>query len=568
MLRRRPSRLSRRRATIGGVPGDATTDQSGTDAADALGLSIADRPPSLGGLRGDAEVRAAIDLGTNSFHLIVARVEADGQFDLLTKDKEVVRLGSGAGELRTITPDAIERGLAALDRFARIAEVYGATIDAVGTSALREATNRDEFVRRARDETGIDVDVVAGAEEARLIHLGVIQTLPVFEERILVVDIGGGSTEFAVGEGADVELARSLKLGAIRLTDRFFPEGRVRGKAVTACRDYVRSFLTPAISDVRTHLPFRAVGSSGTILNLARIVAAADGRDPDAVGSGDWFTRDELRAVVDDILARTTAADRADIVGLDEKRRDIIPAGAILLEEILDLLELERMAVSDGALREGILLDRAAARNARRVEHRLGDIRRRSVTRMAAMFHEDLTHIERATDLALQLFDGLRAEHGLGDADRDLLEAAGLLHNVGLFVSHAAHHKHSYYVIRNTDQLDGFTDREIELIAQIARYHRKSQPKSSHDEFTALAEDDRRRVRVLAGILRVGIALDRSRRGASERIEVRRRDDAVVIEVQHVADLDMSLERYATDERLALLESALERPIRLRFAAH
>jgi hypothetical protein len=163
------------------------------DAADALDPTVADRPSTVGGLRGVGEIRAAIDLGTNSFHLIVARVEADGQFDLLTKDKEVVRLGSGAGELRTITPDAIERGLVALARFVRIAEVYGATVDAVGTSALREATNRDEFVRRARDEIGVAVDVVSGAEEARLIHLGVIQTLPVFEERILVVDIGGGT---------------------------------------------------------------------------------------------------------------------------------------------------------------------------------------------------------------------------------------------------------------------------------------------------------------------------------------------------------------------------------------
>jgi exopolyphosphatase/guanosine-5'-triphosphate,3'-diphosphate pyrophosphatase len=535
------------------------------DAADALDPTVADRPSSVVGLRGDGEIRAAIDLGTNSFHLIVARVEADGQFDLLTKDKEVVRLGSGAGELRTIAPDAIERGLVALARFVRIAEVYGATVDAVGTSALREATNRDEFVRRARDEIGVVVDVVSGAEEARLIHLGVIQTLPVFDERILVVDIGGGSTEFAVGEGSDVELARSLKLGAIRLTDRFFPDGRVRGKAVTACRDYVRSFLAPAVSDVREHLPFRAVGSSGTILNLARIIAAADGRDPDAIGSGDSFTRDELAATVDQILARKTAAERTDIIGLDEKRRDIIPAGAVLLEEILDMLGIEQIAVSDGALREGILLDRAAARNARGVEHRLGDIRYRSVTRMAARFHEDLTHIERSTDLALQLFDGLRAEHGLDDAERDLLEAAGLLHNVGLFISHAAHHKHSYYVIRNSDQLDGFTDREIELIAQIARYHRKSHPKSSHDEFTELAEGDRHRVRVLAGILRVGIALDRSRRGASERVVVRRRAEAVVVEVRHAAGVDMSLERYAADDRLALLASALERTVRLRF---
>ena len=528
-------------------------------------LPIIDRPASIGELRGGGDIRAAVDLGTNSFHLIVARVQPDGSFDLLTKDKEVVRLGSGAGELRTITPDAIERGLDALRRFRRIADGYGATIDAVGTSALREAANRDEFVRRALAETGISVDVVSGAEEARLIHLGVIQTLPVFGERILVVDIGGGSTELVVGEGTDLALARSIKLGAIRLTDRFFPEGRVRSKAVTDCRRYVRSFLAPVIADVREHAPFRAVGSSGTILNLARMIAAAEGRDPAAVSGGDTFDRAGLVDIVAELLARRSAAERAGIPGLDDRRSDIIAGGAILLDEIVDLLDIDKMTVSEAALREGILLDRAARRSGPGVEHRLGDIRRRSVMRMAAAFHEDLTHIQRATDLALQLFDGLVAEHALGPADRDLLEAAGLLHNVGLFISHAAHHRHSYYVIRHTDQLDGFTDHEIETVALIARYHRKSHPKSSHQEFQALDAATQRRVRLLAGVLRLGIALDRSHSGAVTSVAVHRRDERIAIDIHHAPDRDVSLEQYAAAERLSLLASAIDDPILLRF---
>lgn len=527
---------------------------------------IIDRPMSIAELRAGGAIRAAIDLGTNSFHLLVARVQPDGSFDVLTTDKEVVRLGSGAGELRTLTPDAIERGLAALRRFRRVADGYGATIDAVGTSALREARNRDDFVGRALTETGIAVDVVSGSEEARLIHLGVIQTLPVFDERILVVDIGGGSTELVVGEGTDVALARSVKLGAIRLTDRFFPEGRVRSKAVTECRRFVRSFLAPVIADARHHTPFRAVGSSGTILTIARMIAAADGRDPAAVSGGDAFDRAELRGIVDEILDRTTANRRAEIPGLDERRSDIIAGGAILLDEIVDLLDIDAMTVSEAALREGILLDRAARLGSTGgVEQRLGDIRRRSVLRMAAAFHEDATHIQRSTDLALQLFDGLAAGLGLGAADRGLLEAAGLLHNVGLFVSHAAHHRHSYYVIRNTDQLDGFTDHEIELIALIARYHRKSHPKSGHHEFHVLEPGDRRRVRLLAGMLRVGIALDRSRSGAVESVGIHRHGDATEIEVRHAADRDISLEQYASEDRVSLLAATLETPISFRF---
>jgi exopolyphosphatase/guanosine-5'-triphosphate,3'-diphosphate pyrophosphatase len=251
---------------------------------------VIDRAPALPGRRGDSEIRAAIDLGTNSFHLVVARVEADGQFDVLDRDKEVVRLGSGAGVMRLLTPEAIERGLAALRRFRLIADSFGATIDALGTSALREAINRDEFVRRAHDEVGIDVDVISGVEEARLIHLGVRRFVPLPDVRLLVIDIGGGSTELVVGENTDVLLARSLKLGAIRLTDRFFPGGEVHRKAVNECRAYVRSFLAPAITDVRALAPYTAVGSSGTILNLARIAAADDGRVPLMVTGGDTFS--------------------------------------------------------------------------------------------------------------------------------------------------------------------------------------------------------------------------------------------------------------------------------------
>ena len=518
---------------------------------------------------GDGEIRAAIDLGTNSFHLVVARVEPDGHFDVLDREKEVVRLGSGAGVMRNLTPAAIERGIETLGRFRRIADGFGATIDAVATSALREALNRDEFLQRARDEVGIDVDIVSGVEEARLIHLGVLHFVPLLDTRILVIDIGGGSTELVVGEHTDVLLARSLKVGAIRLTDRFFPGGDIHAKAVGECRTYVRSFLAPAVADVRGLAPFTAVGSSGTILNLARIVAAQNS-DASSVTSGATFTADGLRKAVATILERKHAADRAGIAGLDDDRRDIIVGGAILLAEIVDLLSIERIVVSEAALREGILVDRVAARNGAEVLHRLSDIRRRSVMRMAETFHENLDHIGRATDLSLQLFDGLLSVHRLTAADRDLLEAAGLLHNVGLFVSHAAHHRHSYYVIRNTDQLVGFTDREVELIAQIARFHRKSEPKPRHPEFESLSQADQRRVRLLAGMLRLGIALDRTRQGAVDTLTVRHRSDArqaIDIDVHAAPGTDVSLERYTAEQRITLLEAALDLPVSLHFAA-
>ena len=528
-------------------------------------MATVDRPANLHELRGDGDVHAAIDLGTNSFHLLVARLDAEGRFEMLAKEKETVRLGSGSGDMALLTDAAMDRGIAALTRFRRIADSFDADVAAVATSALREAANRSVFVERARAEAGIEVQVVPGVEEARLIHLGVIQSLPLFDEQILVVDIGGGSTEFLVGRGREVRSAHSTKLGAIRLTDRFFPDGRIKGDAVADCRTHVRSFLVPTIRRVRELRPFVAVGSSGTINTVARMAIAAAGGDPSAPTNGQVVTRSALGDVVATVTGIPRADDRAGIAGLDDRRQDIIVAGALLLEQIFDGLAIEQMTVSEAALREGILLDRAAAVGSPSFHH-LSDIRRQSVLRMAEMYHEDIGHIQRATDLALELFDATAEVHELGLDHRDLLEAAGLLHNVGLFISHAAHHKHSYYVIRNSDQLHGFTDGEIELIAQIARYHRKSAPKPTHAEFMALDPERQRIVRSLAGMLRVAIALDRTRQGGIERLDVDVDDDSVTIGVVVDPSLDYSLEIYTAGQRRRMLANMLDRDVVIRLA--
>lgn len=524
-----------------------------------------DRPGPLHELRGDGDVHAAIDLGTNSFHLLVARLDAEGRFEVLAREKETVRLGSGSGDMALLSDEAMDRGIDALQRFRRIADSFDAPIAAVATSALREASNRSVFVRRALVEAGIAIQVVPGVEEARLIHLGVIQSLPLFDEQILVVDIGGGSTEFLVGRGREVRSAHSTKLGAIRLTDRFFPGGRIKGDAVADCRTHVRSFLVPTIRRVREFRPFVAVGSSGTINTVARMAVAAAGGDPSAPTNGQTVTRAALADVVAEVTGIDRAEDRAGIAGLDDRRQDIIVAGVLLLEEIFDGLAIEEMTVSEAALREGILLDRAAAVGSPSFHH-LSDIRRQSVLRMAEMYHEDIGHIQRATDLALELFDATVDVHGLSIDHRDLLEAAGLLHNVGLFISHAAHHKHSYYVIRNSDQLHGFTDGEIELIAQVARYHRKSAPKPSHPEYVALDDEQQRVVASLAGMLRVAIALDRTRQGGIDRLDVRLTDETVIIEVVVDPSLDYSLEIYTAGQRRRMLANMLGREVVIRLA--
>jgi exopolyphosphatase / guanosine-5'-triphosphate,3'-diphosphate pyrophosphatase len=501
---------------------------------------------------------AAIDIGTNSIHLVVARTAGFDHLEVVAQEKEMVRLGSGSGDMKVLTPDAVDRGVAALQRFRKVAEISEASVRAVATSAVREAENRDEFVRRAREEAGIDVEVVSGVEEARLIHLGVIQAVPVFDQRLLLVDIGGGSTEFLVGEGGEMLAARSLKLGAIRLTDRFFGGDRLRRRDVEACRAHVRAYLSPVVKDVGQHGFEVAVGSSGTILNIADMALAARGEDAKAT-SNTSFTRKELEGVVSALVKAPTAKERRKVPGLDPGRADIIVAGALLLEQAFARLGIVRMAVSGFALREGVLLDTLQrARNASL--HRLGDIRNRSVRHLAGLCPGEMPHAEHAGRLALELFDATVDVHGLGEECREFLEAAALLANVGLVISHARHHLHSYYVIRNSELLRGFTEREVEVIAQVARYHRKSAPKAKHEAFARLSTGDQQVVRTLAGILRVAIALDRTDNRVVRRLETRRQGSTLLI--RPVVVSDASLELYTADERKALLESALDLAVR------
>ncbi|HVW34189.1 MAG TPA: exopolyphosphatase, partial [Acidimicrobiia bacterium] len=221
---------------------------------------------------------AAVDLGTNSFHLVVARPTGNNRFEILARDKEVVRLGSGSGDMKQLRPEAIERGVAALGRFRRVADTFGAEVHAVATSAVREAENRDEFLEAAQARANVLVEVISGVEEARLIHLGVLQAVPVFDQQVLVIDIGGGSTEFIVGKGGDLLAARSLKVGAIRLTERFFRKEPVKKKALDEARRFVRSYLPQIEHMVADAGGFEvAVGSSGTILNVAEMARTRPG---------------------------------------------------------------------------------------------------------------------------------------------------------------------------------------------------------------------------------------------------------------------------------------------------
>ncbi|MFN0091362.1 MAG: HD domain-containing protein [Acidimicrobiales bacterium] len=510
-----------------------------------------------------ADVYAAIDIGTNSFHLLVARMSPNRRFEILAAEKEMVRLGSGAKDMKELQPEAMDRGVACLRRFKQVAEAYDPAVrtKAVATSAVREAANQDVFLARARAEAGVEVEVVSGVEEARLIHLGVRQAVAVGERQVLVVDIGGGSTEFVIARGGQVIEARSLKVGAIRLTERFFPDGRSSAKRVERCRQHIRSFLAADAVDYRAIGHDLAVGSSGTIGNLAEMIDGLRRGDaaPAKSINGFRFTRDELEKAVQHLVDVETPEERLRAVpGLDAHRADIIVGGALLLEGAFEAFGIEAMTVSSFALREGLLMDQLQEYHGDALHH-LSDLRRASVDQLAELFDDHREHSAHVTELALQIFRQTQLLHGLDESAVDYLEAAGLLHNVGRFVAHSAHHRHSYYLIRNTEHLTGFTNREIELIALVARYHRKSEPRLKHPEFALLSEADQRIVCVLAGILRVAIGLDRSHSQLVERVRCRldleRR--RLVIEAEVAPGGDASLDLYTAGERRALLEESL-----------
>ena len=496
----------------------------------------------------------------------MARTTEGERFEVITREKDMVRLGSGSTDMKELAPDAIDRAVAALDRYRRIAETHGAPLRAVATSAVREAENRDVLLRRAWLEAGVEIEVVSGVEEARLIHLGVLQALEVYDTRLLLCDIGGGSTELLIGERGEVLASTSLKLGAVRLTNRFFPADTLHPSSVESCRRHIAGVLASFDRPVQANGFEVAIGSSGTIEQVVRLARGLADEAPLRTLNGAVLKPKQLAAVLDAVIDARREGTTAELPEVDPKRADILLAGALVLEGVVKRFGLRELVISEYALREGVFLD-TLQRHLGAGQHRLRDVARRSVLDLMVACDEDPGHSQHVAWLALDLFDATAPLHHLGDEARALLEAGALLANVGVAISHAKHHKHSYYVVRNSDRLVGFTDGEIEVVALIARYHRKSAPKPTHPEWAALDAGHQELVRVAAGVLRIAIGLDRSHRQAVTGVRVSHADGHLEIGVLSATDdADLALEFYAADQASGLLAEVLGQPIVIRRA--
>jgi exopolyphosphatase/guanosine-5'-triphosphate,3'-diphosphate pyrophosphatase len=500
---------------------------------------------------------AALDVGSNSFHLIVADVETGGRIHVLDRAKEMVRLGDSTLHKGVIPPEVFRRGLDALRTLRRIADRHKVdALVAVATSAVREAQNGGEFVRAARDEAGIDVRVIRGDEEARLIYLGARGSLDMGKRRVALFDLGGGSLEVILADAQELYFSTSLKLGVIRLTESCPCSDPPSARERANLAERVRTALDPVVTRLKS-MGFDFVAfTSGTASALASLLRAERNANGQSA-----VPRSDL-AALEKRLGSMTLAGRARLPGLDARRADTIYAGAVVYRTALELCGAEEATLCETALREGIIADYVASnRPGMLLVEEFPDLRRRTVMELARRCHfreEHGTHVAR---LALSIFDQTRRLHRLEDSDGELLEYAALLHDIGFYISPHKHHRHTAYLIKS-HAMTGFSKSEVDIIALTARHHRKAGPRRGRGPMKALGKADCRRVRLMAGILRIADALDRThaRLVRAVRCSVSPR----TVEVRIDADGDPELELWAARRKGDLFEEVVGR--KLRFA--
>jgi exopolyphosphatase / guanosine-5'-triphosphate,3'-diphosphate pyrophosphatase len=504
---------------------------------------------------------AAIDIGTNSLHMIVVRVRPDFSFEVIDREKEMVRLGAGGLDGKALTPEAVHAALQVLSKFRRLAESHRVDeIVAVATSATREAENGGEFLKAVTAQTGIRPRVISGVEEARLIHMAAVYGVSVPGDVAVVIDIGGGSVEITRGTGASVELRRSFKLGVIRLTERF---GKSDPLAPRDERRLVRHIAAEAgdYLDQIARAGFdRVIGTSGTILSLGAVASAEQGHTANVSLRNRRISAKQLRRVRKDIVA-LSLEERLQVPGLDPRRADLAAAGSILLDAIMHRLGAAELTLCDFSLREGLILD-YIARHRKRIAQvdRYPDVRRRSVIELAERCNYWPEHATQVAKIAVSLFEQTRGVHALTDREREWLEYGALLHDVGVHISYESHHKHSYYLIKNGD-LRGFEPEEIDTIALLARYHRRATPDRHHGEFAGVRRGRRRTVRALAAMLRLAESLDRSHSQIISGLELHDRGEDALLQVRTSGDAELEL--WAATRHAAPFARLLGKPIHI-----
>ena len=501
---------------------------------------------------------AAIDIGSNSIRMLAADVNPESM-QVLAADRQVVRLGKTVfleGKLGAAEIDLACQVLTRMAEQYRKLDVMG--VRAVGTAALRDASNRDEFLARASAIIGRPVEVISGLEEARLIHLGVQSVWPHPKHRVLMMDVGGGSAELILSEGGRLVEAFSKPLGALRLTEVFLKSDPPNPRELARMQKYIQERIAGPVARFGTAKVDRMIATSAT---AAATVCAVNHVRRSRRDRADRLqaTGPQLRQLFHDVSTRDSGG-RARITGIGPKRAEIIVAGVAVLNEVVLGLKLNRLYYSVGGVREGIIAD-LSHRQVGMEQARLNADERRAVRAMGRHYGVSALHVRKVADLAGMLFQGLRPLHRLPLAKGRLLEAAAYLYNIGHFVNESRHHRHSQYLVQNSD-LPGFEDRDRTVIAALCRYHRKSMPQVTHETFQVLDPEDRNSVVLLTPLLRLAVALDQSQEQRVERVEATVQETAV--ELRLFSERDVDIEQWQAEQVAPVFREAYGLPLAVK----
>lgn len=500
-----------------------------------------------------------LDIGTNSIHLLIAEIGRDMSFDVAGRAKDMTRLGDGTLKSGFIPHDKLERAVSVVKNFVQLARNRGVNkLMGFATAAIREASNGGEFIDRIQREAEMTVRTVTGDEESRLIYLAVRHFVDLTGGPSLIVDIGGGSAELIVGTDKELLYARSLKLGGARLKDLFITKFPVPKSDHERIHRHLRDSLTHVLEEVRKFPVRQVIGTSGTLINLGSVILGLREGEPLSIPHGFRYTQKELEEL-HKILARSDLEELAALKGIDPNRQDMLLPGACLMLEVLEAAKLDTVTLCDKAIREGAILDFIAKNRGRlALEAEVPNVRLRSVLQLANRCEYDQPHAKETARLSLALFDQLPLPRDLRPGARELLEYGALLHDIGYHVSFNQHHKHAWYLIKNSE-LSGFSQEEVDIIACLARYHRMRGPQKHDAWMEGLTKEDRQTVKVLTAVLRVADALDRSHFHVVDTLKVSNRPKQVTVRL--TTRDDPAMELWAAKQKAGMLEEVLGRAV-------
>ncbi|MGB0825066.1 MAG: Ppx/GppA phosphatase family protein [Synechococcus sp.] len=514
---------------------------------------------------------AAIDIGTNSFHLLVAAVDPKLRtFRIIQAEKATTRLGERDPETGELTAAAMQRGLETLRQFRDLAASHRVEqIVTAATSAVREAPNGRDFLQTILDDLGMEVDLVSGPEEARLIYLGVLSGMPFGDRPHLLLDIGGGSTELILADGRDARALTSTRVGAVRLQRDFVRDDPMPPQRRSFLQAFIQGSLEPAVDKVRRRIkPGETpvlVATSGTAMAIGSLAASEEERPPRKL-HGYRVTRQRLDNVVDRLITMTPA-QRRELAPINDRRAEIIVPGALILQTTMKMLGVVEFVLSERALREGLIVDWMLRQGL--LEDRFSfqsSIRQRTVLHQVQRFAVNQSRAERVASHALSLYDATRGVmHDDSGEGRELLWAAAMLHTCGQHINISAYHKHTWYLIRHGELL-GYSEAEHLMVAAIARYHRRSLPKKRHESWQLVAtRDNRRCVHQMALLLRLAAALDRRPEPVISALRIHAVKGSLDLEiVPERVNQNVSLEQWSLEGCAEVVKEAVGVNLRVR----